>query len=77
MRSCLRLIARHKNGDVNFRASYIFSANDVVANIGVILSGAIVVATGSQWPDILIAVIIAIVVIRGGISILREAKLST
>jgi len=74
---CLRLIAKHKNGDVNFRASHIFSANDVVANMGVNLSSAIVVATGSQWPNILIVVIIAINVIRGGISILREAKLST
>ena len=67
---CLWLIAKHKGGDVNFRASYIFSANDVIANIGVIVSGLIVKLSGSQIPDLVIGILIASVVVRGGIKIL-------
>lgn len=74
---CLKLISKHKGGDVNFRASYIFSANDVIANIGVIISGALVLWTGSQVPDLVIGIIIAGVVLRGGVKILGEAKNGT
>jgi cation diffusion facilitator family transporter len=70
---CLWLIAKHKGGDVNFRASYIFSANDVIANIGVIVSGLIVKLSGSQIPDLVIGILIAGVVVRGGLKILRIA----
>lgn len=71
---CLKLISKHKQGDVNFRASYIFSANDVIANIGVIISGALVLWTGSQIPDLVIGTIIATVVLKGGVKILGEAR---
>ncbi|WP_238388804.1 cation transporter [Roseimaritima ulvae] len=71
---CLRLLWKHRGGDVNFRASFIFSANDVIANFGVIVSGALVLLTESAIPDLLIGIIIAAVVFRGGVKILREAK---
>ena len=56
------------------RASWIFSANDVIANLGVILSGALVLLLDSRLPDLVIGTVIAAVVIRGGIQILREAR---
>lgn len=71
--ACLSLIAKHRDGGVHMRASWIFSKNDVVANIGVILSGLFVWALGSRYPDLIIGFIIALVVLRGGIQILREA----
>ena len=71
---CLKMISKHKGGDVNFRASYIFSANDVIANTGVIVSGALVLWTGSQVPDLVIGILIAAVVFKGGMKILAEAK---
>lgn len=71
---CLWLLARHRHGDVNFRASWIFTANDVIANAGVIISGVLVIALNSQVPDLTIGVVIAAVVIRGGVKILGEAK---
>ncbi|GAA5507894.1 cation transporter [Novipirellula caenicola] len=71
---CLKLISRHKHGDINFRASYIFSANDVIANIGVIVSGLLVLLLGSQIPDLIIGIVIAAVVTRGGWQILTESK---
>lgn len=71
--ACLSLLARHREGGVHMRASWIFSANDVLANVGVMLSGILVTLTASRWPDLVIGLIIALLVIRGGIVILKEA----
>lgn len=70
---CLSLIAKHRNDGVHMRASLIFSKNDVIANIGVILSGALVWALGSRYPDLVIGLVIAAVVLRSGIHILKES----
>lgn len=69
--TCLLLIAKHRHGGAHMRASFIFSANDVIANGGVILAGLLVTVTGSAWPDWIIGVIIAAVVFNGAIRILR------
>ena len=71
---CLYLIIGHKGGDVNMRASWIFSANDVIANIGVILGGALVLWLDSRWPDIIIGIIIVVVILRGAKRIITDAK---
>lgn len=72
--TCLTLISKHRDGGVHMRASWIFSANDVIANIGVIISGILVMYLGSRLPDLIIGAVISVVVLRGGIQILREAK---
>ncbi len=71
---CLALLARHREGEVHMRASWIFSTNDVIANLGVIGAGALVAATGSRLPDLLIGALIAAVVVRGGVRILAESR---
>ena len=71
---CLFLISKHRDGGVHMRASWIFSTNDVIANLGVILSGVLVWLIGSRYPDLVIGTVISIIVIRGGIKILREAN---
>ena len=71
---CLTLIAKHRAGGIHMRASWIFSTNDVIANLGVILSGALVYYLGTNLPDLIIGVIISVLVLRGGLQILREAK---
>jgi cation diffusion facilitator family transporter len=72
--TCLILVARHRDAGVHMRASYIFSANDVVANVGVIVAGALVLLLGSRLPDLVVGAVIAVVVVRGGIEILRQAR---
>jgi len=72
--ACLALIARHREGGVHMRASWIFSANDVIANLGVILSGVLVCSLGSAWPDLVVGAAIGVVVVRGGVKILGEAR---
>ena len=72
--TCLILIAKHREGEVHMRASWIFSKNDVIANLGVILAGGLVAWTGSRLPDLVIGLLVALVVVRGGLLILQDAK---
>jgi Co/Zn/Cd efflux system component len=69
--SCLFLISKKKDRGAHMRASWIFSANDVIANIGVILAGVLVWWTGSRFPDLVIGLLIGVVVLSGAIRILR------
>lgn len=69
--SCLVLIAKKRDRGAHMTASYIFSANDVIANAGVIAAGALVAWTGSPYPDLLIGTVIGLVVLNGARRILR------
>ena len=69
--TCLALISRHRHSGVHMRASYIFSANDVLANLGVIVAGVLVALTGSPIPDWAIGTLIGILVLVGAFRILR------
>jgi cation diffusion facilitator family transporter len=72
--SCLMLIAKHREGGIHMRASWIFSTNDVIVNVGVIISGGLVMYLGNCLPDLIIGAVISAVVLRGGVQILREAN---
>ena len=72
---CLILIHKHKDGEVHMKASWIFSANDVIVNTGVIFSGVLVYFLKSNVPDLIIGGIVSLVVIRGGISIMKLSKI--
>ena len=69
--SCMALLARHREGGVHMRASWIFSTNDALANLGVIVAGALVAWSGSNLPDLLIGTVIALLVANGARRILR------
>ncbi|BBM06213.1 hypothetical protein HAALTHF_52120n [Vreelandella aquamarina] len=53
------------------KASWIFSANDVIANVGVIVAGVLVAWTGSRYPDLVIGLIIGLIVLNGARRILQ------
>ena len=72
--TCLLIIARHREGGVHMRASWIFSANDVIANVGVIIAGALVYYFDTRFPDLIIGLIVGIIVLLGGIRILKDAR---
>lgn len=69
--TCMHLISAHRKGGAHMRASWIFSTNDVLANVGVIAAGVLVAWTGSRLPDLLIGTAIAAVVLSGAVRILR------
>jgi Co/Zn/Cd efflux system component len=69
--ACLVLVHRQRHRGAHMEASAIFSANDVLANVGVMAAGALVAATGSALPDLAIGLGIAALVLRGAVRILR------
>ncbi|MDY6939104.1 MAG: cation transporter [Cyanobacteriota bacterium] len=71
---CLLQIAKHRQGEIHMRASWIFSKNDVIANIGTIVAGLLVTLLQSRLPDLIIGLAIAILVLRGGIEILFASR---
>lgn len=71
---CLRLIDKHKDGEVHMRASWIFSKNDVIANTGVILGGVLVWVFDSRWPDLIIGILISLVILNGAKHIVMDAR---
>ncbi|MCB9746750.1 MAG: cation transporter [Alphaproteobacteria bacterium] len=68
---CVALLARHRDGGVHLKASWIFSTNDVLANLGVVAAGALVLATGSAIPDLIIGGVVGLLVLSGAVRILR------
>lgn len=68
---CLFMIAKRKDDGVHMRASYIFSANDVLANLGVIVAGVLVAWFDSPIPDWISGLAIGFLVLSGAIRILR------
>ncbi len=69
--ACLMLIAKSKDNGAHMKASWIFSANDVIANVGVMLAGMLVMLTGSRYADLVIGLAIAVIVFIGAQRILK------
>ena len=70
---CVWLLRSHKDGGVHMKASWIFSTNDAIANVGIIVAGILVGITGSPLPDLVIGLGIVALVGRGALRILRLA----
>ena len=70
----LRLLEPLKSGEVHLRATWLFTRADVVANIGVILAGALVLWLGSPYPDFVIGTLIGLYVIKEAVEILGDAR---
>ncbi len=69
--TCVVLLMRHRDGGVHMRASWIFTSTDALANLAVIGAGALVAWTGSNVPDLVIGLLIALLVADGARRILR------
>ena len=71
--ACLFLLQKSRSNEVHMKATMIFTSNDVIVNLGVIMAGILVYLTTSQYPDLLIGLIVFVLVGRGAIRILRLA----
>ncbi len=67
------MLYRYRSGDANMRSVWICSRNDAIGNLAVLAAAAGVVGTGTQWPDLIVAGIMASLGIVGGSQILRHA----
>jgi Co/Zn/Cd efflux system component len=68
------MLYRFRTGDANMRSVWICSRNDAIGNLAVVLAAAGVFGTGTAWPDLLVAGIMATLGISGGVQIIREAR---
>ena len=68
------MLYRFRNGDSNMRSVWICSRNDVIGNFAVILAALGVFGTGSAWPDLAVAAIMATLALSGGVQIIRQAR---
>lgn len=71
--ACVALLARHRGGGVHLKASWIFTTHDALANLGVIVAGALVALTGSAVPDLVVGTAVGLVVLASAVRILRLA----
>lgn len=72
--TCLIFLQRTQSHEAHIRASIIFSANDILINIGVILSGGLVYLLESRYPDLIVGILIFILVMQGAQKILALAS---
>ncbi len=70
----LYLLQKSKSTEAHMQASMIFTSNDVIINIGVILAGGLVFLTDSKLPDLVVGSIVFVIVARGAWRILGIAK---
>ncbi|MPN64886.1 hypothetical protein SDC9_212664 [bioreactor metagenome] len=71
---CLYLLQRSKSEEAHMQASLIFTSNDVIVNLSVIVAGGLVFLTNSKYPDLIVGTIVFFIVGRGALQILKLSK---
>ncbi|SDB71668.1 cation diffusion facilitator family transporter [Belnapia rosea] len=64
----------HRTGDANVRAVWLFSRNDAIGNAAVVVAAGLVWWTGTAWPDLAVALVIAGLFLQSAWSIIRDAR---
>lgn len=67
------LLWAYRGGDSNMRSAWIWTRNDVLGNFAVLLAAAGVLGTGTGWPDIIVAVVMACLALQGAWLVVRHA----
>ena len=70
---CFALLWKHKNDDLNLKSAWICSRNDVATNIVVIIAGFMVVFFQSMWPDVIVGLGMAFIVLNSSAQIIKES----
>jgi cation diffusion facilitator family transporter len=68
------VLMRHRDGDANVRAVWLFSRNDAIGNIAVVVAAGLVWLTSTPWPDLVVAAIIAGLFMHSAWGILKDAR---
>lgn len=72
--SVAALLYRFRDGDANMRSVWLCTRNDVIANIAVLIAAAGVLGTGTVWPDVAVAAILAVLGLTAGRVVIRHAR---
>jgi len=67
------LLWTYRDGDSNMRSAWICTRNDVLGNVAVLLAAVGVFGTGTGWPDVIVAAIMAALALQGAAIVCRQA----
>jgi Co/Zn/Cd efflux system component len=68
------LLWSHRGGDANMRSAWLCTRNDVLGNAAVLLAAAGVFGTGTGWPDVIVAAIMASLALQGAWVVLARSR---
>lgn len=71
--TCLALLWRHRDADVNMSSTFECSRNDVIANVGVLMAAGGVWVTDTLWPDVIVGALVALLFMRSAVRVIRNA----
>lgn len=72
--ACLIVLTAQRNHDINMKSVWLCSRNDVVGNLGVIVTAALIAWTGIIWLDLLVGAAIAVLFIHTGVQVIGESR---
>jgi len=72
--ACAVILIPHRHGDANARAVWLFSRNDAVGNLAVVVAAGLVAWSGTPWPDLAVALLIAALFLHSAGVIVRDAR---
>ena len=67
------LLWAYRHGDANMRSAWICTRNDVLGNLAVLLAALGVFGTGTGWPDVIVAAIMAALALQGAAIVIHQA----
>jgi len=68
------LLYAFRDGDANMRSVWLCTRNDAIGNVAVLLAAIGVFGTGTRWPDLAVAAVMAGLALAAGASVLRQAR---
>jgi len=67
------LLLKYRDGDANVRSVWLCSRNDAIGNVAVMIAAGVVYVTGSHWPDLMVAFLMALLFLSSSSQIIRQA----
>jgi Co/Zn/Cd efflux system component len=67
------LLWAYRAGDANMRSAWICTRNDMLGNLAVLAAAFGVFGTGTGWPDVIVATIMASLALQGSVTVLRQS----
>lgn len=69
------MLFRYREGDANMRSVWLCSRNDAIGNAAVMVAALGVFGTGTMWPDIAVAAVMAVLALSSSYETIRRARL--
>jgi Co/Zn/Cd efflux system component len=67
------LLYRHRTGDSNRRSVWLCTRNDAIGNLAVMLAASGVFASGTAWPDLAVAFVMATLALSSSYRVIAQA----